>query len=157
MGNARTEGPTPTGKIAFVRGKFGGLRRKIEIMDADGRNLRPLTKTTEENAREDRPDWSPNGRQIALMSSKFGGAEVCVMHVNGYDMRNLTQHPGRDSEPTWSPDGTWLAFTRFHSSSPMNIFIMRSDGRGQLNLTNSQVVDNWAPSWRKQGSEDQTR
>jgi hypothetical protein len=66
VGNAGAEGPPPTGEIAFVRGKFGGLRRKIWIMDADGRNLRPLTSTSEENAREDRPDWSPNGRQIAF-------------------------------------------------------------------------------------------
>jgi Tol biopolymer transport system component len=73
------------------------------------------------------------------------------MNLDGSNINNLTRHPARDSEPAWSPYGDWLAFTRARGkfgNGPMDIYIMKADGSGSVNLTRGRPkADNWYPSW----------
>ena len=53
--------------------------------------------------------WSPDSRQIVLVSSRHGGMKVHVMNADsashGSDMRQLTFGSDEDDSPAWSPDG----------------------------------------------------
>jgi WD40-like Beta Propeller Repeat len=55
------------------------------------------------------PFWSPDSRQIVLVSSRHGGMKVHVMNADstshGNDMRQLTFGNDEDDSPAWSPDG----------------------------------------------------
>ncbi|MGB9665852.1 MAG: S9 family peptidase [Candidatus Cryosericum sp.] len=56
------------------------------------------------------PRWSPDGRQIAFLSSRKEGesAQVYIINVDGGEARRLTDVKGEISNLAWSPDGTKL-------------------------------------------------
>jgi Tol biopolymer transport system component len=78
-------------------------------MNADGTNVRRLT----ENAATDTmPSFSPDGKQIAFVSTRDGNHEIYIMDIEKPgEPRRLTQSPGFDTHPVFSPDGKWLVFT----------------------------------------------
>jgi dipeptidyl aminopeptidase/acylaminoacyl peptidase len=59
---------------------------------------------------EDRPRWSPDGRQLAFVSNREGGAQIWVIPAAGGEPKKLTSIATGASGITWSPDGKWIAF-----------------------------------------------
>jgi serine/threonine protein kinase len=51
-----------------------------------------------------------------------------------------------DSTPCWSPDGKWILFTSTRDNNS-EIYIMKSDGSGQVDLTNFPAEDK-EPAWQ---------
>jgi Tol biopolymer transport system component len=63
------------------------------------------------------PIWSPDGTQIAFVSTRngpggtpYGPDNIWVVNADGTNRRQLTTDGG-NSHPTWSPDGTKIAYT----------------------------------------------
>jgi len=54
--------------------------------------------------------YSPDGRQIAFMSSCDNNCDIYVMDVDGDNVRPITQNGTFDVFPAWSPDSRQLAF-----------------------------------------------
>jgi Tol biopolymer transport system component len=60
---------------------------------------------------DNHPDFSPNGRQIAFVSTRSGMPELWVSDADGGNPRQLTTLGAHVlSYPKWSPDGTRIAF-----------------------------------------------
>lgn len=95
------------------------------------------------------PFWSPDGRQIALISSRHGGMKVHVMDASsashGTDMRQLTTGDAEDDAPAWSPDGKKIAFISVRSNVSQ-LWLMNADGTDQRQLTNGSA-ENIHPEW----------
>ena len=145
-------------QIAFVSQR--DRNAEIYVMNADGSNLRNLTKHPDGDWM---PSWSPDGKRIAFMSYRDGHvtngrpmSEIYVMDANGDNPRNLTNDPpGRDSHPSWSPDGKRIAFVSDRDrgrDDPHNleIYVMDADGSNQQNLTNRPEEDRH-PAWSPDG------
>ena len=89
--------------------------------------------------------FSPNGKQIAFMSSRAGYPSVFVMDADaGSEPVNLTPKP--DAVPTmqwssrapdWSRNGKSIYFTgrRPETGANEKIFVMNADGSDQTQLT----------------------
>jgi dipeptidyl aminopeptidase/acylaminoacyl peptidase len=60
---------------------------------------------------EDRPRWSPDGRQLAFVSNRDGSSQIWIIPASGGEARKLTAIATEASGITWSPDGKWIAFT----------------------------------------------
>ena len=138
-------------QIAFVvNGEFIGQDQtsEIYIINADGTNLRQLTKTGGATLN---PQWSPDGKQLVFYGYAVGAfddigsttslrTEVFRIYADGSDLINLTNSGGLDYHPTWSPDGEWIAFASTRQEKGKNgrsgIFIMRPDGSDLQMLTN---------------------
>jgi Tol biopolymer transport system component len=146
---------SPDGRtIAFFSGS------KIYLMNADGSEHRPLTKT-EPMARRSLA-WSPDGRKLAFLR-EGGCGQGCfylyVVNSDGSGLRNLTSklaaggHPGAGpaSDPAWSPDGRKLAFVRLNASLGEPIYVVQADGSGLRNLTPKPVGTYAAPAWSPDG------
>lgn len=70
--------------------------------------VQPARLTTD--ASDTAPVWSPDGSQIAFISSRSGNWEIHLVDVATGRERRLTEHPAVDVAPAWSPNGRQLAF-----------------------------------------------
>jgi len=107
------------------------------LLDVASGAERQLTAGT---ARDWSPRWSPDGKQVAFLSTRAGKPQVYVIPVDGGEARALTQlKQGVGGAPEWSPDGAWIAFTAGPAEPPdlskpyrITRHIYRMDGMGYL-------------------------
>jgi len=105
---------SPDGKtVAFVqtrlRKKKNDYASNIWLVPADGSG--PPAKFTASNGRDMSPQWSPDGREIAFVSTRSGKPQLCVIPVLGGEARQITYCKRGVGEFTWSFDGKWIVFT----------------------------------------------
>src|SRR4029077_14467978 len=95
------------------------------------------------------PFWSPDSRQIVLVSSRHGGMKVHVMNADsashGSDMHQLTFGSDEDDTPAWSPGGRKIAFVSIRAGVSQ-IFMLNADGTNVRQLTNGNA-ENIHPTW----------
>jgi serine/threonine protein kinase/Tol biopolymer transport system component len=90
--------------------------------------------------------WSPDGKTLALArapnianmaASASGGISLLGLELG--DRRDLTfSHP--DILPVFSPDGKWIAFLRRFSGVRAEIFVIRTDGGPERQLTSARYA-----------------
>jgi TolB protein len=73
------------------------------------------------------PAVSPDGSEIAFVSSRTGDPEIYVMGADGTNERRITAIEKEDREPRWSPDGKWLSFVSNREGRD-RYFVVRPDG-----------------------------
>jgi len=54
------------------------------------------------------PRWSPDGKTLAFISTREGGAQVWVLPIAGGDARKVSTLADGASDPIWLPDGSGL-------------------------------------------------
>ncbi len=89
----------------------GGEKELVALwlLSLEGGVARQLTAG---QARDVSPQWSPDGRQIAFVSTRGEKPQIYLIAVDGGEARQLTALPqGVAGGPQWSPDGQQLAFT----------------------------------------------
>jgi WD40 repeat protein len=87
---------------------------EIWIAEPDGRNPK---KITHNEAFDDSPDWTPDGRKIVFASNRGGSWQVWIMQSDGGDPMRLTNEPGGVRSPRVSPKGDVVAYFEMHASS----------------------------------------
>ena len=68
----------------------------IFAINVDGTNRIRLTNNP---ADDERPDWSPDGRQIAIADN--GEGEIYVINADGTGLTNITNSPDYETSPDW--------------------------------------------------------
>ena len=67
-------------------------------MNADGS---AVTRHTFNDANDESPVWSRDGKKIAFVSYIYGAGEIFVMDADGKNQTRLTNDPGNDTQPSW--------------------------------------------------------
>ena len=131
-----------------------GFPEVIWLMDADGRNQRPLTTFRGLNGGDITASWSPTGRWIAFSRARsLSGVwhtDIYAIRPDGTGLRQLTNSRGYlNAMPDWSPDGTRIAFVsdRQRRHEIADIYVMNADGTHQKPLTRSGIDNQW-PAWQ---------
>ncbi len=154
---------SPDGKqIAFTSNRDGSPEgwdgNDIYVMDADGSNIRRLTR---EDGGDGSSAWSPDGRTLAFMSSRDdkSRSEIYVVTVDGSKAWRLTHDKRGAARPAWSPDGERIAFMSTRSNrkqaydaDEIEIYVMDADGTNIQRLTHRPGPDGH-PDWSPDGSE----
>ncbi len=133
------------GRLIFSLPKTVG--QQIVSITMQGEDRRDLTPHTD--AIDDWAVFSPDGRRIALGSSRDGDFEIYVIEADGALPRRLTDSPGVDMRPAWSPDGRRLAFTSMRDGN-YEIYAIGADGSKLRRLTNDAERDDFA-QWHPDG------
>ncbi len=116
---------------------------------ADGRNAHNLTAG---RTNDWEPAWSPDGHQIAFVSTRDGNAEIYVTNAAcendsecGNVVKRLTDNPAVDQYPSWSPDGQEIVFESNRDGS-QQIYVMSADGSDVRQITHDKN-DHAVPVW----------
>ena len=116
-----------------------GARADIYVMEADGSNVKRLTR----DGASIYPSFSPDGSKIAFVS---GGGNIDVMNADGSGRVSLTAGAG----PAWSPDGSKIAFSSNRGASSPDIYVMNADGSDLRRVTTAEDPD-FEPAWSPDG------
>jgi Tol biopolymer transport system component len=134
--------PGRNGRIAFER------NATIVSMRPDGTGVKVIAQDAD--LAFQRPDWSPNGRQIAFSAGSIGPA---LMAADGSNRRIVpigAVPPFYGAKLSFAPDGRHLAYGR--NSHPdglgprVDIWRTRIDGLGDRRLARG-----WLPEWSPNG------
>jgi Tol biopolymer transport system component len=97
------------------------------------------------------PDWSPDGRRIALSTLRADGTEtILTMNPDGSHVHDTGLAGGECAE--WSPDSTRLAYCHHDSDGNFEVWVMDADGGHQRQLTHTAARDYpgaWSPDGRQ--------
>ncbi len=135
---------SPDGRqLVFVSDRSGS--RDLFLIDADGQNLRQLTRTPED---EGGPDWSPDGKSIVFhrFSASAPTANLFAISPDEGSERQLTNLRAMSIEPSWSPDGKRIAFMSTRDGGDYELYMMAADGRNQIRLTRTPWPEE-QPAW----------
>ena len=87
------------------------VHARLWLFDLSSGKAHPLTSGS---AADTNPQWSPDGKQIAFISTRSGNAQVYTIAVDGGEAAPLTSlKQGVGAGPLWSPDGRQIAFTAY--------------------------------------------
>lgn len=133
-------------QIAFSSDRDGDL--EIYVMDSGGSNLRQITFNF---ALDDKPAWSPDGRQMAFQSNIDGDFEIFIINADTSKLRQITNNAVDDLEPSWSPDGQRLAFYSARDGD-FEIYVMDVDGSNAEQITFNDGAADRSPVFSPDGT-----
>ena len=99
------------------------------------------------------PAWSPDGQQLAFMSSQNGDPEIYMINADGSHLHRITDSPGVNTSPAWNPKtGKEMVFVSDRGGDGVPVlYQMNSDGTNvaKINLPDmGYVID---PAWSPNG------
>ncbi len=113
----------------------------VYLMNRDGSGRINLTNSP---GRDDMPSWSPDGSQIAFISSRAYSSQaysdVYIMAKDGSGVKRLTYDTALDWVPVWSPDGSQIAFLS-NRDGKWKWWVMNADGSNQHLLADIEIYD----------------
>ena len=135
------------GDELLVESPLSGVMQ-IYSLSTVGGELRPLTQGQRDSSSG---AWSPDGNQIAFISTRDGSPQVYVMNADGTAQRRVSELGKYANSPVWSPDGQRLAFS---SLSPQrNDILVATLENGELRALTREPTDAAQLAWAPDGSE----
>lgn len=132
-------------RLVFSRGSNTSQGAGLRTAHTDGTDLRVVTTSGSDQG----PAWSPDGGRIAF--SRNGN--IMTVGPDGSGLQQLTDSILVAGDPAWSPDGARIAFSGVvPGGQASDIFVMRSDGSGQANITATPTMGEIQPAWSPDGA-----
>ncbi|MDQ2904802.1 MAG: S9 family peptidase [Chloroflexota bacterium] len=106
--------PSPDGtQVAYVVSSYDEAKNQehsaIWLASLEDGRCHQLTSGESQDMQ---PRWSPDGRQLAFVSTRHEGKpQIFLIEVTGGEARRLTRAADGATSPLWSPDGKHLCYT----------------------------------------------
>lgn len=131
-------------QIAFVAPR-SGQKPEICLCDADGKNLRQLTKDGRGNRA---PSISADGSRILYTATGNGQATLLLYNLVDGSLSPMTQSPAAYAVGALSPDGRQVAMTAGPTAQNSDLFIIdtKSGKSDRITATpNAERSPTWSP------------
>lgn len=125
------------------------LASQIAFRNSDNNSLKsfsnmrtiPLTNWA---GLEEKPAFSPDGKQIAFHSDRSGNVDIWYQDLTTTQFFNLTENSSfNDDSPCWSPDGKKIAFISDRDGG--GIYTIDLNSKEEHKITNSGRQPSWSP------------
>jgi len=142
-------------QLAFSQ--YTGDLPGVWVLGADGTGLSQLGDPA---LPASDPAWSSDGTRIVFhggSDASPGDNGVYVMNADGTDAHLVSDVKASGYSfyaPQWQPGGELIAFIA-NPGGPMHVFVVRSDGTGQLDISSVSAnvpTDDWIPRWSPDGT-----
>ena len=120
--------------MAFSSDRSGNY--DIWTLDLETGDVRQVT---DDPANDFAPAWSPDGREIAFVSSRASSTGVLAAEPDGTE-RQVARFAGAVNAPAWRPDGTAVIFNAVSGNDSALVLTDRS-------VTEGEDVFPFRPSW----------
>ena len=116
--------------IAFISQETE--HEELYLIKPDGDGLHQLTKFG-----HDVPgfDWSPDGRQLAVVINRNGASDLTLLETESGSALDLRSSPGVHSNPNWSKDGSFITFEYESSTLPPDLYRIDLESKKVTQLT----------------------
>ncbi len=137
---------SPNGeKIAYAMSVGVPQEYEIFTMDSNGKNHARLTQDLQGVGGS--VAWSPNGVYLLISAGAFGDKNIFRLDAQTGKAAQLTDG-GNNASASYSPDGKYIVFNSMRNDDQADLYIMRSDGTNQAQLTNNPEPD-WGARWTR--------
>jgi TolB protein len=92
-------------------------------------------------------DWSPDGKSLLIYAGAYGDKDIYKIEVADGSYAQIT-NGGNNAGASYSPDGMYIVFNSLRNDDQADLYIMRSNGENQTQLTNNPEPD-WGAVWTK--------
>ena len=98
--------------------------------------------------------WSPDGNEIAFVSSGYQGGELYIMNANGSNLRQITGYSGTQMDISfdWSPDNKNLLLAS-QMKGNVDIYLIDVDSLEVTQVTHTIEIDEINPQWSPNGDQ----
>jgi len=96
------------------------------------------------------PDWSPDGKHIALQSYRTGNFHIWSVPATGGALVQHTDGSCDDREPRWSPDGKTIAFSSDRAGGRYAIYLL-DVASGTVTPFSTGTSQDSEPCWSPDG------
>lgn len=136
-------------RLAYTQREWNANIWQYEVAPKAGLSA-PPTKVIASEGYNASPQFSPDGKRVAFVSSRSGNGEIWVCESDGSNPRQLTSfHVPVDAYPHWSPDGREIAFQASPEGHAGIYVVSAEGGRPRRLTTDASIVA--APSWSRNG------
>jgi Tol biopolymer transport system component len=90
--------------------------------------------------------WSPDAKNILFCAGPDKLKNIFRADINNETPIQLTSGGFNNAAAAYSPDGQFIVFNSLRNNTNANLYIMRSDGSGEHQLTTDTEPD-WQPQW----------
>jgi Tol biopolymer transport system component/serine/threonine protein kinase len=90
-------------------------------------------------------DWSPDSQNLLIHAGPYDDKNIFRLDVNTLQFTQLTDG-GNNAGAVYSPDGRYIVFNSLRNDDQADLYIMRSDGTNEVQLTNHPEPD-WGAQW----------
>jgi TolB protein len=126
---------------------------ELWVVNTDGTGL--LNLTPRNAAGDSMPAWSPDGKKLALASTRYGGSqygvnyEMYTINPNGTGALRLTFEVQNHNGASWAPGSDRIVYISDPGGNYNNyeIFVINADGSNKVRLTTNTTQD-YYPEWQ---------
>lgn len=122
---------TPDNHIVYTA--MSGGTSAIWVMDADGKNPRPLTSGMDSHD----PVVSPDGHYIVFTAFRDGATNLWRIDADGANLKQLTEDHGTFA--SFTPDGQWIVYFIVTPTGP-ELSKISIEGGAPVQLTDQKMV-----------------
>jgi WD40 repeat protein len=144
--------PGTNGKLAFGSARNGfPADNDLYTMASDGAAQTRITSLSRD---ELNAAWNPAGTRIAYERNKGMNSDIWVANADGTAAYQLTNDPDTDARPAWSNTGKKIVFASDRAGTPgvFDLFVVDTNAKNLINLTNTPAISEEYPSWSADGS-----